>query len=152
VEEHVRAYARLRLEMAHEELATAAENIEHGWHRASVSRAYYAVFYMASAALFSQSVVRGKHSGVESAFSEFLIKPGHIEPEYGRIYQRARRSREEADYAEDAAIDEAEARQALSDAGRFVAHLNSFFPRQERFDRQRDKQVRNRAICPTPCN
>lgn len=112
--------------MAQEELATAGENIEHGWYRASVSRAYYAVFYMASTALFSQSVVRGKHSGVESAFSEFLIKPGHIEPEYGRIYQRARRSREEADYAEDAAIDEAEARQILPEAGHFVARLERF--------------------------
>jgi uncharacterized protein (UPF0332 family) len=47
VEERVRAYARLRLEMAQEELATASENIEHGRHRASVSRAYYAVFYVA---------------------------------------------------------------------------------------------------------
>lgn len=44
MEEHVRAYARLRLEMAQEELATARENIAHGWYRASVSRAYYAVF------------------------------------------------------------------------------------------------------------
>lgn len=81
---------------------------------------------MASAALFSQTVVRGKHSGVESAFSEFLIKPGYIGPEYGRIYQRARRSREEADYAEDASIDEAEARQTLADAERFVGRLERF--------------------------
>ena len=81
---------------------------------------------MASAALFSQSVVRGKHSGIESAFSEFLIKPGAIEPEYGRIYQRARRSREEADYAEDAAINEAQARQTLTEARHFVARLERF--------------------------
>jgi len=126
VEEHVRAYARLRLEMASEELDTARENIAHGRYRAAVSRAYYAVFYIASAALFSQSVVRGKHSGVESAFSEYLVKPGHVEVEFGRLYQKARRQREEADYAEDVIVDEATARQTLTDAERFVDRLVGF--------------------------
>lgn len=126
MEEHVRAYARLRLEMAREELDTARENIAHGRFRAAVSRAYYAVFYMASAALFSQSVVRGKHSGVESAFSEYLVKSGHVEVEFARIYQRARRHREEADYAEDAIVDEPMARQTLAEAERFVGRMERF--------------------------
>jgi len=97
VEESIRAYACLRLERAREELETSRENIAHGHVRAAVSRAYYAIFYMASAALFSQSVQRAKHSGVESAFSQYLVKPGHIEPEFSHIYQQARRQREEAD-------------------------------------------------------
>lgn len=126
MEEHVRAYARLRLEMAREELDTARENITHGRFRAAVSRAYYAVFYMASAALFSQSVVRGKHSGIESAFSEYLVKPGHVEVEFARIYQKARRHREEADYAEDVVVEEATARQVLADAERFTNRLERF--------------------------
>ncbi len=112
--------------MAREELDTARENIAHGRFRAAVSRAYYAVFYMASAALFSQSVVRGKHSGIESAFSEYLVKPGHVEVEFGRLYQKARRQREEADYADDAIVDEAAARQTVADAERFVDRLERF--------------------------
>ncbi len=131
MEEHVRAYARLRLEMAREELDTARENIAHGRFRAAVSRAYYAVFYMASAALFSRSVVRGKHSGVESAFSEYLVKPGYVEVEFGRLYQKARRQREEADYAEDVVVDEATARQILADAERFVDRLERFLRERE---------------------
>ena len=126
MEEHVRDYARLRLERAREELATASENIAHGRYRAAVSRAYYAVFYTASAALFSQSIQRTKHSGVESAFAEFLVKPGYIEMEFSRLYQKARRQREEADYAEDADVDEATARQILADAARFVDRLERF--------------------------
>ena len=125
MEEHIRAYAQLRLERAREELETALDNIAHGHYRAAVSRAYYAVFYMASAALFSRSVQRIKHSGVESAFSQYLVKPGNIEPEFSRIYQRARRQREEADYA-DEPIDEATARQTLADAERFVDRLERF--------------------------
>lgn len=41
MEEPVRAYARLRLEMAREELDTARSNIAHGRFRAALSRAYY---------------------------------------------------------------------------------------------------------------
>lgn len=89
-------------------------------------RAYHVVFYMASAALFSQSISRHKHSGVESAFSEFLVRPGNIEPEYGRLYQKARRQREEADYAEDLVIDEMAARQTTADARRFVVRIETF--------------------------
>jgi uncharacterized protein (UPF0332 family) len=126
VEEHIRAYARLRLEYAREELETARDNIAHGHFRAAISRAYYAVFYMASAALFSQSVQRSKHSGVESAFSKFLVKSGYIEPEFSRLYQRARRQREEADYADDSHVDETTARQALDDAEHFVDRLERF--------------------------
>lgn len=126
MEEHIRAYARLRLDMAREELETARDNIAHEHYRAAVSRAYYAVFYVASAALFSQSVIRGKHSGVESAFSEYLVKPGHIEVEFGRLYQKARRQREEADYAEDVVVDEATARQVLADAEQFTDRLVHF--------------------------
>ena len=126
MEEHVRDYARLRLGRAREELATAGENLAHGHYRAAVSRAYYAVFYMASAALFSQSIQRAKHSGVESAFAEFLVRPGYIEVEFSRLYQKARRQREEADYADDVDVDEATARQTLADAARFVDRLERF--------------------------
>jgi len=126
MDEHIRAYARLRLEGAREELETARDNIAYGHFRAAVSRAYYAVFYTASAALFTQSVQRAKHSGVESAFSQFLVKPGQIEPEFSRLYQRARRRREEADYAEDLSVDEATARQALADAELFVDRVERF--------------------------
>ena len=126
MEKHVRAYARLRLTRAREELETARENIANGRFRAAVSRAYYAVFYMASAALFSQSIQRAKHSGVESAFSQFLVKPGQIEPEFSRLYQRARRQREQADYAEEPGVDETAAQQALADATRFVDRLEHY--------------------------
>ena len=46
--------------------------------------------------------------------------------EFGRLYQKARRQREEADYAEDVIVDEATARQTLTDAERFVDRLEGF--------------------------
>lgn len=68
----------------------------------------------------------GKHSGIESAFSEYLVKPGHVEVEFARIYQKARRHREEADYAEDVIIEEATAHRVLADAERFTDRLERF--------------------------
>lgn len=126
MEESVRAYARLRLERAREDLATARDNIGQGYFRAAVNRAYYAVFHMASAALFSQGIQRSKHSGIESAFSQFLVKPGHIEPEFSRVYQQARRQREEADYAEMVNIDQTTAQQTVTNAERFVSRVEQF--------------------------
>lgn len=126
MEEPVRAYARLRLERAREDLATARDNMGQGYFRAAVNRAYYAVFHMASAALFSQGIQRSKHSGIEAAFSQFLVKSGQIEAEFSRFYQQARRQREAADYGDIVDVDEATARQTVKNAERFVDRLEKF--------------------------
>lgn len=76
--------------------------------------------------MFSQSIERVKHSGIESAFSQFLVKPGLIEQEYSRLYQQARRQREKADYVDEATIDEVIAQQVLADAERFVDRIKQF--------------------------
>ncbi len=39
----------------------------------------------APAALLWQDIERSRHLGVQSAFGEFLVRPGVIEPEYGRL-------------------------------------------------------------------
>ena len=54
MEESIRAYAQLRLERAREDLATARDNIGHGYFRAAVNRAYYAVFHMLNCFIVSE--------------------------------------------------------------------------------------------------
>ena len=76
-------YLRHRLERSHEDLAWARSALERGEYRLALNRAYYAVFHLTSAVLANLDVIRHRHSGVESAFHEYLIKPGFIEPEYG---------------------------------------------------------------------
>jgi uncharacterized protein (UPF0332 family) len=46
--------------------------------------------------------------------------------ESGRIYQRARRQRDEADYGENVTIDEAASQQTILDAERFANRLETF--------------------------
>ncbi len=127
MEEQIRAYAQLRLERAREELETVRHNIAYGHFRAAISRAYYAIFYMASAALFSHSIQRAKHAGVEAAFSQYLVKTGQIEPEFSRLYQRARCQREEVDYADDLTVDRQSAEEMLLNAQRFVDRIEQYF-------------------------
>jgi uncharacterized protein (UPF0332 family) len=82
MDEAQRAIIAIRVEKCREDIATAREDMERGRYRAAVARAYYAVFHLTGAALLTIRVERSKHSGVESAFSEFFIKPGRIEPEF----------------------------------------------------------------------
>jgi uncharacterized protein (UPF0332 family) len=47
------------------------------------------MFYAAIALLVSAGISRGKHSGVHSAFGQYFVKRGLIEPEYGRMLVNA---------------------------------------------------------------
>jgi uncharacterized protein (UPF0332 family) len=103
--------------------------------RGAVSRAYYAAFHMATAALYAVNVVRGKHRGVEGALAQFLVKPGFVESEYHEIFRRLMRGRIVSDYGgerdaegriEPEILSEAVMEQMLQDAERFIARMERF--------------------------
>jgi len=122
-----RAYVRVRLAKARDDLVTARDDLGHGHWRGAINRAYYTIFHTASAALLWHGTERARHSGVQSAFGEFLIKPGTIEAEYGRIYSQARKAREEHDYDLDVAWPSAEeAKQIVADAERFITRVERY--------------------------
>lgn len=122
-----RDYIQVRLARDRDDLATARDDLAQRHSRGAVNRAYYTVFHAASAALLWLDIERARHSGTQSAFGEFLVKPGHVEPEFGRIYTRARKAREEQDYDLDAAP------LTVQDAERIVADAEHFVTRLERY-------------------
>ena len=119
-------YLRHRLERSYEDLAWARGAWERGEYRLALNRAYYAVFHLAAAVLADLDVMRRRHSGVEAAFHEYLIKPGFIEPEYGRFYREARQWRENADYQFGVEFTAEKTRRVLEQAERTVARLEQF--------------------------
>ena len=122
-----RAYLRARLDKARDDLSNARSDLEHGYLRGAANRAYYAVFHMASASLLWLDVERARHSGVQSAFGERLVKSGIIEPEFSTLYAEARKIREEQDYDLDAdPLDAVEASQIVDDAERFVNRIEQY--------------------------
>ena len=126
MDENTKIIIGIRLEKSKEDLRWARALLAQGGYRQSISRAYYAVFALASAALLTQKITRKKHSGVESAFHQFLIKPKLIEQEYAAIYKDAFKARLDADYADATEFTEIKARQVLGDAERFVERIERY--------------------------
>lgn len=119
-------YLKERLSRAYEDITDAHRSLDVGSYRLALNRAYYAVFHVATATLALLGQERRRHSAVESAFHEYLIKPGFIEPEYGRLYGEARRWRERADYRFGVVFDERTAREIVDSAERLIARLEQF--------------------------
>ncbi len=125
-----RAIIAHRLTRTYEELRYSRLLIDEGAYRIATSRLYYAIFTLATATLLTQGIVRRRHSGVLAAFNEFLVKPGLIEQEFGRIFHKAFKARQEADYSDSGEFTEEEARRALADAERFVERMEEYLRAQ----------------------
>jgi uncharacterized protein (UPF0332 family)/predicted nucleotidyltransferase len=123
------------LGLAHTGLTEARVLRDQNLWRAANSRAYYAVHYAAVAALYAIGVVRGKHSTVEAALNEFLVKPGLIEPEFGDIHRRLRQRREDSDYKPDFTPSAAETTGIIRDAERFVTRIEQLLREREAPDK-----------------
>ncbi len=86
------------MDRARRSLRSARNLLEAGDNDFAISRAYYAMFYAAGAALLSQSVRRSKHSAVIAAFGQHLVKTAMFTTEHHRVLQMAFEDRTEGDY------------------------------------------------------
>jgi uncharacterized protein (UPF0332 family) len=111
---------RTGLERCWEELAAARLLAGKGFEAQAVSRAYFAAFFAAEAALLVLGETRSKHSGVVSAFVHRLVRAGQVDEEIGRLLRSLFERRNEADYSPvDVPAEEADA--AIRDAERWLA-------------------------------
>ncbi len=85
---------------ARRSLQSARNILDDGDHDFAMSRAYYAMFYAASAALLSRGVRRAKHTGTIAAFGQRLVKGGTFSPEHQRVLQAAFADRTKGDYGD----------------------------------------------------
>lgn len=89
---------RLYMEHSLRCLASARVLIDSELQLRAVSECYYAVFYAASAMLYTKGIERSKHSGVRAAVSQYLIKTGELPHTLGDTFADLQRERESADY------------------------------------------------------
>jgi uncharacterized protein (UPF0332 family)/predicted nucleotidyltransferase len=125
MDKNTKLMIRIRVERSLDDLDTARQLLGLQKFPAAVSRAYYAVFALTTAVLLTLDLVRAKHSGVESAFSEYFIREKRIENEYKDIFVRARKEREDADY-ECKAYTASAAQHIVADCERFVARMQTY--------------------------
>lgn len=67
------------------------------WNTAG-TRLYYACFYIASAYMVKNDITASTHNGVKIAFNSDLIHTGKIKREYGQLYNKLLKLRQDADY------------------------------------------------------
>lgn len=103
--------------------ANPQRRLDGGYFGIAAGRAYYAFFYAASALLLTRDLTRSKHSGVLSAFHQYFVKPGLIEAEFSDAYGEAFDVRLITDYEMVGTADEAQAREVLNNARRFVVRI-----------------------------
>jgi len=86
----------------------------------AVSRTYYAMFYVAEAALLTKKLSFSSHKGVISAFGEHFVKTAIFPKEMGREFNRAFEKRQVGDYEYTFVISNDEAEQMLQSGKEFV--------------------------------
>jgi len=89
---------KIYLKQANERLESAQALVNIKNYRDAMSRAYYAFFDAATAALITKNLSAKTHHGVNILFENNFIKTGKFPIKIGRWLTRAQQAREEADY------------------------------------------------------
>ena len=87
------------LARSHRELEAARLLASAGFGEQATSRAYYAAFYAAEAALLAVGQTRSKHSGVVAAFGRLIVRDGGFDATLGGELRRLFELRNVADYS-----------------------------------------------------
>jgi len=111
------------LERAARYLESTSLLLDHDDVPSAVSRAYYAMFFAAEAALMSKKLAFSSHKGVIAAFGEHYVKTGIFPISMGRELSRAHDKRLHGDYDANPGISREDAAEMLRAARAFVARV-----------------------------
>lgn len=115
-----------RLQSAQERLKVAEDLFKLEHFRDCLSKAYYALFQAARAALATLGFDSRKHSGVISLFNVNFIKTGVFPKEYRKIIASAQDLRLASDYDDFYLASKQDAEKTLSDAHVFIEGIEGF--------------------------
>ena len=118
------------IKKAHRYLKSAEMLLKDKDFESSVSRAYYAMFYCAEAALLTRNLSFSSHKGVISAFGEHFVKTGIFPKEFGRELNRAFEKRQIGDYEYTSLISDEEAEEILSNGRQFINTIENWLNEQ----------------------
>ncbi|MGH7378141.1 MAG: HEPN domain-containing protein [Candidatus Methylomirabilales bacterium] len=116
MDEGTRAVLQAHLEKARQKHEAAVALLKAGFFEDAVSRAYYAAFHAAQAALLTEGQQADTHKGLSTLFGLFFVKTGRIEKRFGRYLANLKDDRETSDYEALAWVDEQVAAKAVQEA------------------------------------
>ncbi len=111
---------------AQQSLNAANYLLEGGYYDFAVSRAYYTMFYIASAFLLGDGLTFSKHSAVISAFGKEFAKTERVPVKFHRQLKEAQDLRNVGDYGATGLISEEEAEVQIQRAKAFLAYYRKF--------------------------
>mgnify|MGYP006309728585 CR=1 FL=1 len=107
-------------------LRTAERAASDGDYDSCASRCYYAMFFMAEAALLTKQLQASSHRGIINMFGKHLVKPGIFDKHLGSVLNNAYDKRLVGDYAVGLAITREEAKHLLSETRDFVERVREY--------------------------
>ena len=120
------ALVTYRMEQAKETLEEARLMREAERLRATVNRAYYAMFYAVQALLARGGFKSSKHSGAISLFDREFVKTGAFGKDLSRWLHRAFDLRQDADYGDMSEVSAEQASSTMENAEAFVNDVEEF--------------------------
>ena len=108
------------LRKASDSLKAAKLLADQGFYDFAASRAYYSMFYVASAFLLGQRITFSKHSTVIARFGQHFAKTGLVPVEFHRYLIEGQDSRNVGDYDTGPSLTEAQAAQQITRAEQFL--------------------------------
>jgi uncharacterized protein (UPF0332 family) len=118
------AQAELRLEAAQYLLMNK-------YYDDAVSRAYYSMYFAATALLLAKNIQVKTHRGLVARFGQEFVERGFMEKHFGRILRIAMELRSEADYSISREISKEEAAVTVDDAEKFLTKAKEVFAELE---------------------
>ncbi|MCL4859425.1 MAG: HEPN domain-containing protein [Caldilineaceae bacterium] len=117
---------RYRMEQAYESLRDANTLFATNSLRGAINRAYYAMFYALLALIATKRLGSSKHSGAIASFDREFVKTGIFPRDLSKALHLAFDRRQVHDYGELIAVDDDVVEQALQDADKFVATVETY--------------------------
>lgn len=117
-----------KLEMEKGEMALEEAQIlfDNGKYDGAISRAYYAAFHYACAALLSKGLEAKSHQGMQRLFHLHFIRTKIFGEKAGVILSHAQKAREEADYYPEISFTKTIAEERLDEVGELVKQIRSY--------------------------
>jgi uncharacterized protein (UPF0332 family) len=109
-------FQKARYSLAAAELLTSE-----GYHDIAASRAYYAMFYVAEALLFSKGLAFSSHSAVIAAYGKEYARTGLLNPLHHQHLRDAFQIRQASDYITETEISDTKAAEIIEWGKNFLA-------------------------------
>ncbi len=118
--------AKAHMEKAIKRLRVTEKLLQNGDYEDAISRAYYAIYHAAKAALATINVFPKTHEGLVTEFGKRFVLTGMLPRELGKILADAKAARETYEYSVTATVEKPEAETIFANAQAFVTAIKKF--------------------------